>query len=199
MILSGDGADELFAGYRWYEDAPAARGSGWRRLARRLQGAPADLMASHLGKVSPLGRRRRLGSPGRGPRLRSAPAPAPLRPADGAAGDAPPARRSPHLPRRRRAAQGRSREHGLRRRGARALPRSRAGRAGLLDRQPRALRGGRAQGAAETSRRDLAAGRRSSPAARRASASRSTTGFARLSPSPLAACSPTACWSRDRC
>ncbi len=55
VILSGDGADELFAGYHWYEDALAAQSPGWRRLARRLRNPGADPFASHLANVSPIG------------------------------------------------------------------------------------------------------------------------------------------------
>jgi asparagine synthase (glutamine-hydrolysing) len=53
VVLGGDGADELFAGYRWYEVAAPQPFSPRRWLRARLRGAP-DPVAAHLARVSPL-------------------------------------------------------------------------------------------------------------------------------------------------
>jgi asparagine synthase (glutamine-hydrolysing) len=55
VILSGVGADEVFAGHRWYEDDPGARTAAWRRLLPRLRGTTPDPLASHLARMSPVG------------------------------------------------------------------------------------------------------------------------------------------------
>ncbi len=54
VILSGDGANEIFAGHRWYEDDPDGRTTAWRRLLRRLRGTTPNPLAAHLARVSPL-------------------------------------------------------------------------------------------------------------------------------------------------
>jgi asparagine synthase (glutamine-hydrolysing) len=55
VILSGEGADESFAGHRWYEDDPNPRATARRRWLRRLRGATPDPFASHLARVGSLG------------------------------------------------------------------------------------------------------------------------------------------------
>src|SRR5918993_1223240 len=177
VLLSGEGADEVFGGYEWYAvarrpaagqtrdpqegDAPRLPRRGQRRLPprRRVASAPGWQGLPAAARRAVAGGRR-----GRGRHVR-------LRPA--------------HLPRAAAATPGPD-EHGRRAGGARAVPGSPPRRVGQ-----RAARGGEAgrrpaQGAAQTTRRALAPRRDHPPpqsrfrdAARRVAAARGRAGSSR--------------------
>jgi asparagine synthase (glutamine-hydrolysing) len=54
VILTGDGADELFAGHRWYASEPGQRTPAWRRLLKRAHATAPELLGAHLAERSPL-------------------------------------------------------------------------------------------------------------------------------------------------
>jgi asparagine synthase (glutamine-hydrolysing) len=68
VILSGDGANELFAGHPWYRGAVPPRLAAWHRLARRFSDPAPDLLARHLARIHSF-----EGLPGAAPFCGSAP------------------------------------------------------------------------------------------------------------------------------
>jgi asparagine synthase (glutamine-hydrolysing) len=57
VILTSQGAAEIFAGHAWYADAHPSRLEALRRLVAGRRAGDTDLLAKHLARSSPLGAR----------------------------------------------------------------------------------------------------------------------------------------------